>query len=123
MCHSLDVNGMYAESLAISEKAALSNRSLEAALGYAYAKGGRRQEAEAVLKQWKEIEKTKYVSNYWMAVVHVALGEKDAAFAELEKAYQAHDWFLQRLKVDPFMDSLRNDPRFADLVKQVGLPQ
>ena len=123
MCHSLDVNGMYAESLAISEKAALSNRSLEAALGYAYAKGGRRQEAEAVLKQWKEIEKTKYVSNYWMAVVHVALGEKDAAFAELEKAYQAHDWFLQRLKVDPFMDSLRNDPRFADLVKRVGLPQ
>ncbi|PYS34053.1 MAG: hypothetical protein DMF75_07595 [Acidobacteria bacterium] len=123
MCHSLDVNGMYAESLAISEKAALSNRSLEAALGYAYAQGGRRQEAEAVLKQWKEIEKTKYVSNYWMAVVHVALGEKDAAFAELEKAYQAHDWFLQRLKVDPFMDSLRNDPRFADLVKRVGLPQ
>jgi len=123
MCHSLDVNGMYAESLAISEKAARSNRSLEAALGYAYAKGGRRQEAEAVLKQWKEIEKTKYVSNYWMAVVHVALGEKDAAFAELEKAYQAHDWFLQRLKVDPFMDSLRNDPRFADLVKRVGLPQ
>ena len=123
MCHSLDVNGMYAESLAISEKAALSNRSLEAALGYAYAKGGRRQEAEAVLKQWKEIEKTKYVSNYWMAVVHVALGERDAAFAELEKAYQAHDWFLQRLKVDPFMDSLRNDPRFADLVKRVGLPQ
>ena len=123
MCHSLDVNGMYAESLAISEKAALSNRSLEAALGYAYAKGGRRQEAEAVLKQWKEIEKTKYVSNYWMAVVHVALGEKDGAFAELEKAYQAHDWFLQRLKVDPFMDSLRNDPRFADLVKRVGLPQ
>ena len=123
ICHSLDVNGMYAESLAISEKAALSNRSLEAALGYAYAQGGRRQEAEAVLKQWKEIEKTKYVSNYWMAVVHVALGEKDAAFAELERAYQAHDWFLQRLKVDPFMDSLRNDPRFADLVKRVGLPQ
>ena len=58
-----------------------------------------------------------------MAVAHVALGEKDAAFAELEKAYQAHDWFLQRLKVDPFMDSLRNDPRFADLVKRVGLPQ
>jgi serine/threonine-protein kinase len=123
MCHAYDVNGMYAESLAISEKAAPLNRSLLAASGYAYAKSGQRQKAEAVLDQWKEIEKTKYIANYWVAIVHAALGDKEAAFAELEKAYQARDWFLQRLKVDPFMDSLRNDPRFADLVKRIGLPQ
>ncbi|MDX6710817.1 MAG: eukaryotic-like serine/threonine-protein kinase, partial [Blastocatellia bacterium] len=118
MCHSYDFNGMYPESLAISERAAQLNRSLLAALGYAYAKSGRREEAEAVLKQWKEIEKTKYVSNYWMATVHAALGEKDAAFAELEKAYQEHDWFFQRLRADPFMDPLRDDPRFKDLVRR-----
>jgi serine/threonine-protein kinase len=123
MCHSYDVNGMYAESLAISEKVTQSNRSLLAGLGYAYAKSGRRQEAEAVLKQWKEIEKTKYVSNYWIAIVHAALGENDAAFAELEKAYREHDWFLQRLKTDPFMDPLRGDPRFKDLVRRLGLPE
>jgi serine/threonine protein kinase/tetratricopeptide (TPR) repeat protein len=123
MCHAYDVNGMYAESLAISERAAQSNRSLLAGLGYAYAKSGQRQKAEAVLKQWKEIEKTKYVANYWVAIVHAALGEKDAAFAELEKAYQAHDWFFQRLKVDPFMDPLRDDPRFKDLVRRLGLPE
>jgi len=74
MCHSLDVNGMYAESLAISEKASQLNRSLLAALGYAYAKSGQRQKAEAVLDQWKEIGKTKYVSNYWLAIVYAALG-------------------------------------------------
>ena len=123
MCHAYDVNGMYAESLAISEKATQLNRSLLAALGYAYAKSGRRQEAEAVLKQWKEIEKTKYVANYWLAIVYAALGEKDAAFAELEKAYREHDWFLQRLKTDPFMDPLRGDPRFKDLVRRLGLPE
>jgi serine/threonine protein kinase/tetratricopeptide (TPR) repeat protein len=123
MCHAYDVNGMYAESLAISEKATQSNRSLLAGLGYAYAKSGRRQEAEAVLKQWKEIEKTKYVANYWLAIVYAALGEKDAAFAELEKAYREHDWFLQRLKTDPFMDPLRGDPRFKDLVRRLGLPE
>jgi hypothetical protein len=67
--------------------------------------------------------KTKYVANYWLAIVHAALGEKDAAFAELEKAYQAHDWFFQRLKVDPFMDPLRDDPRFKDLVRRLGLPE
>jgi serine/threonine protein kinase/tetratricopeptide (TPR) repeat protein len=123
MCHAYDVNGMYAESLAISEKAAQLNRSLFAALGYAYAKSGQREKAEAVLTQWKELEKTKYVANYWVATVYAALGEKDAAFAELEKAYQAHDWFIQRLKVDPYMDPLRDDPRFSDFVKRVGLPR
>jgi serine/threonine protein kinase/tetratricopeptide (TPR) repeat protein len=122
MCHAYDVNGMYPESLAISEKAALLNRSLLAASGYAYAKSGQRQKAEAVLTQWKELEKTKYVANYWVAIVYAALGEKEAAFAELEKAYKERDWFLQRLKVDPFMDSLRDDPRFSDLVKRIGLP-
>jgi serine/threonine protein kinase/tetratricopeptide (TPR) repeat protein len=123
MCHAYDVNGMYAESLAISEKAAQLNRSLFAALGYAYAKSGQRQKAEAVLTQWKELEKTKYVANYWMAIVYAALGEKEAAFAELEKAYQAHDWFFQRLRTDPFMDPLRDDPRFKDLVRRLGLQE
>jgi len=123
MCHSYDVNGMYAESLAISEKVAQSNRSLLAALGYAYAKSGQRQKAEAVLTRWKELGKTKYVTNYWMAIVYAALGEKEAAFAELEKAYQAHDWFFQRLRSDPFMDPLRDDPRFKDLVRRLGLPE
>src|SRR5712671_5717980 len=123
MCHSYDVNGLYVESLAISEKAAQSNRSLFAGLGYAYAKSGQREKAEAVLRQWQEIEKTKYVANYWVAIVHAALGEKEAAFAELEKAYQAHDWFFQRLRADPFMDPLRDDPRFKDMVRRLGLPE
>jgi len=60
---------------------------------------------------------------YWIAITYVALGEKDAAFAELEKAYQEHDWYLPRLKTDPFMDPLRDDPRFKDLVRRIGLPE
>ena len=121
MCNSYNVNGMYAESLRISEKVALSNRSLLASQGYAYAKSGRREDADALLKRWKDLEKTKYIANYWVAITYAALGEKDAAFAELEKAYQAHDWFFQRLKVDPFIDPLRDDPRFKELVKRIGL--
>jgi hypothetical protein len=61
------------------------------------------------------------VANYWVATVYAALGEKDAAFAELEKAYQAHDWFIQRLRSDPYMDPLRDDPRFKDMVRRLGL--
>jgi hypothetical protein len=69
------------------------------------------------------MEKTKYIANYWVAIVYAALGEKEAAFAELEKAYQAHDWFIQRINSDPFMDPLRDDPRFKDLVRRLGLPE
>ncbi len=74
-----------------------------------------------MLVKLNEIEKTKIVSHYWEAITYAALGDKDKAFAELEKAYKARDWFLQRLKVDPFLDSLRDDPRFGDLVKRLGL--
>ncbi len=123
MCHSYTMKGMYAESLSISEKSMQSNVSLLAALSYAYAKTGRRQEAEAVISKWKEDEKTKYIADYWLAITYAALGEKDAAFAELEKAYQSRDWFFQRIKVDPFLDPLRDDPRFAAIVKRLNLPE
>jgi len=123
LCHTYEIKGMYPESLLISEKTLQSENPFLADAGYVYAKTGRRQEALAIINRWKEGEKTRYVLNYWVAVVYTALGDKDAAFAELEKAYQAHDWFLQRLKVDPFMDPLRDDPRFNEMVKRLNLPE
>jgi tetratricopeptide (TPR) repeat protein len=89
---------------------------------YAYAKTGQRDKALAMLQRWKEAERTKYVMNYLVAISYAGLGDKDAAFTELEKAYQNHDWFLQRLNVDPFMDPLRGDPRFDDMVKRLKYP-
>ena len=123
LCHTYNAKGMYAESLAISEKTLAGRSPLLGPIGYGYAKTGRRREAEEVIKQWKEREKTTYIINYWVAAVYAALGEKDAAFAELEKAYQSRDWFLPRLKTDSFMDPLRDDPRFKDLVRRLGLPE
>lgn len=121
--HSYNAKGMYAEALALSETISRSDYLFLQHRGYALAKLGRRQEAEEIIKAWKELEKSRYVMAYWMAVLHAALGNKDAAFAELEKSLKQRDWFLTRLKTDPFMDPLRDDPRFTALLKQLNFPE
>lgn len=56
------------------------------------------------------------------AIVYEGLGDKDEAFQWLERGYQDRAYEMNYLKVDPLLDSLRSDPRFADLVRRVGLP-
>jgi eukaryotic-like serine/threonine-protein kinase len=92
-------------------------------LGYAYAKSGRKDEAHKLLADLKEQAKTRYVASYWIAMIYVGLDEKDEAFAWLEKAYQERSWWLVWIKMDPMVDSLRSDSRFADLMRRVGFPQ
>ena len=92
-------------------------------LGYAYAKAGKRDEARKVLRDLQEMAKTRYVSAVDPAVIYAALGEKDAAFSFLQKAYQEHAGQLLWLNVNPALDSLRSDARFAELVNRVGLPK
>jgi hypothetical protein len=61
--------------------------------------------------------------SYWVASISAALGEKHRALAELEKAFAEDDWDLHRVKVDPFMDPLRDDPRFKGLIRRMGLSE
>ncbi len=67
--------------------------------------------------------KTGYSSAYKIAVLYADLGDKDLAFRWLNTAYQEHDWLLVLLKTHFLLDPLRSDPRFAELVRKVGLPQ
>jgi len=67
--------------------------------------------------------KTGYASAYQIALLFADLGDKDQAFRWLNTAYQERDWYLLGFKTDFLMDSLRSDPRFAELVSKVGLPQ
>ncbi|MCA1589956.1 MAG: tetratricopeptide repeat protein, partial [Acidobacteria bacterium] len=89
-------------------------------LGAAYAQAGERGKAQAILKQLQTTKE--YVSPGELAILYGALGDKEAAFASLEKAYAEHDLQLIFLKVDPAFDPLRDDPRFTDLMRRVGLP-
>jgi TolB-like protein/Tfp pilus assembly protein PilF len=93
--------------------------SIQVYLGAAYAYAGEREKALAILKQLQTTKE--YVSPGELAGLYAALGDKEAAFASLNKAYDEHDLQLQFLKVTPDYDSLRDDPRYADLLTRVGL--
>ena len=67
--------------------------------------------------------KTGYFSAYAIATLYADMGNKELAFQWLNTAYQEHDWLLERLKTDFLLDSLRSDPRFAELARKVGLLQ
>jgi TolB-like protein/DNA-binding winged helix-turn-helix (wHTH) protein/Tfp pilus assembly protein PilF len=94
-----------------------------AALAYAYARIGKRAEAEKILRELLEQSKTGYVSSYMIATIYAGLGNRDRAFEFLEKAYDERSADLSYfLKADLRMDTLRSDPRFRDLVSRMGFP-
>jgi eukaryotic-like serine/threonine-protein kinase len=62
------------------------------------------------------------VASYLAATLHASLGEKDAAFAKLERAYENREWLLALIKIDPRIDSLRDDPRFTEILHRIGFP-
>jgi TolB-like protein/Tfp pilus assembly protein PilF len=87
----------------------------------AYAHAGRRSDALRLLAELKKRRKAGYVPAGAFVNAYLGLGEYDHAFVWLEEAYKEHSNILQWLKVHPYFDPLRDDPRFAELVHHVGL--
>jgi len=94
---------------------------MEAALGHAYAVAGKRAEAKRTLDGLIETSQRRFVSPYGIALIYVGLGDKEQAFAWLNRAYDERDNWLNYLKVEPRLDPLRSDARFTDLLRRVGL--
>lgn len=116
--------GRHEEAIAVLRRAvelSEGNPLTLSGLGHALALAGKWDEARRILIDLKELGKTRYVSAYNIAVVHAGLGEKDAALDWLVKAYHNRDVWLVWLKVNPRFDSLRAEPRFADLMRRIGL--
>ena len=115
----------YAEAAAELQQArALSDNStlMVASLGAVFAAWGKEADARNILAELQELSRRKHVSQASVAAIFAGLDDKDQAFAALERAYSERStWLLYCLSVDPRFDSLRDEARFRDLVRRVGL--
>ena len=112
-----------ADAIPILEKA-VSLSGSPAATGIlirAYAHAGRRSDALQLLVELKQRRKAGYIPAAAFVNAYLGLGDNEQAFYWLEQAYKEQSNILQFLKTHPYFDPIRSDPRFADLVRRVGL--
>ena len=93
----------------------------DAVVGYVYALAGRRQEARAVLREVEQRSARGYVVPLDFSIIYAALGERDQAFRWLRRAYDEHSPLLVWINVAAWYDTVRDDPRFTALVRDLGL--
>lgn len=120
----LIANRQAEEAIPYLEKAlSVSDRSpgVTGVLIRAYAHAGRRADALRFLAELKKRKQAGYVPAAAFVNAYLGLGDKEEAFVWLEQGYQEHSNILQWLKVHPYFDPLRDDPRFKDLLRRVGL--
>jgi TolB-like protein/tetratricopeptide (TPR) repeat protein len=117
--------GQLEEAIAEGEKGVtLSGGSplMNAALAQTLATAGERPKAMQILDELTSLAKQKYVSPYFLAGIHIGLGEHHRAMEFLEQCYNERSHWLIYLHIDPGMDPLRSNPRFQDLLGRIGLP-
>jgi len=118
--------GMFTEAIGEAERAVtLSPDFIEHywMLGHAYAVAGKTAEARKILDDLHALAKKQYIQPYGFAVIHTGLGENDEAFEWLERAYQDRNAWMVFLQVVPWLDPLRSDPRFQDLLRRMNFPK
>ncbi len=123
---ALQLKGQLNEAIAEYRKAIELNDDpyVLALLGQAYARAGQQEEAQKILARLSEEAKSRYVHAYSFALIYLALGDKERAIDEMERAYReraAGDVFF--IKVDPLLDGLRGNPRFEALMQKVFAPK
>ena len=90
-------------------------------LGVAYARAGRTDEARQILEKLKSISASGSAASWEIALVNLGLGDLDQTWVWLERGAESRDLDPRHLKIDPFMGDVVKDPRYAALLKKVGL--
>jgi TolB-like protein/DNA-binding winged helix-turn-helix (wHTH) protein/Tfp pilus assembly protein PilF len=115
--------GDWEGAVALLEKAnSFGNHDAIPWLAYAYARSRQRARAQALLARLKTLGPGEYVSPQSLALVHLGLGEKDAALALLEKAFDAHAFEVLGFAGEIY-EGLHDDPRFQDLLRRMGMTE
>ena len=92
-----------------------------AMLAYAHALAGNEREARTLLAELMHLSHSRYVPHFWLAMVHVGLGNHPEALACLERACEDPDDSLVGIKVVPFLDPIRLEPRFIGVLRKMAL--
>jgi len=118
---ALQFKGQLAEAIPEFRTAAASNDEpfSQALLGQALARAGMRDEAQRILSRLEERARDHFVTGWSLAVIRLALGDKEGALAALDLALQQHAPEIVLIKYDPLFDDLRGDPHFEALVQKV----
>jgi len=121
---ALVANNQPGDAIPVLEKSISVSNGSPAAIGMlirAYAHAGRRSDALRLLGELQNRQKAGYVPAAAFVNGYLGLGENEQAFLWLEEAYKEKSSILLYVKVHPFFDPIRADPRFANLVRRVGL--
>jgi tetratricopeptide (TPR) repeat protein len=113
--------GDFQKAIELYEKAQATTHFPSAGLAITYAKMERREDARRILEQLIEKSHQQYVAADVIATVYAALGEKDEAFRWLDRAFDEHSASAVSFTSHPEFRPLRSDPRFADLVRRMGI--
>ena len=116
--------GKYEQSIAEFQKAVAGSGGsplMRAELAHTLALAGKKDEAQKILGELKQLATERYISPYHIALVYSGLGNKEETFNLLEKGLQDRTDYMVFLNVDPRFDWLHNDPRFTSLLDRVGL--
>jgi tetratricopeptide (TPR) repeat protein len=118
------VIGKYQEAIEFAKMAMANPEARTLAtllLALALGRAGQTEAARRILIEIEEHAVNSYVPPFYLAMIAANLGDKDAAFAWLEKAYQERSGWMPWLKLEPLLESLRTDARFSDLLRKIGL--
>jgi TolB-like protein/Tfp pilus assembly protein PilF len=119
---ALELKGAIPEAIAEYQKTiSITDDSVPLGmLGRLYAAAGRKDEAQKILQQLRQIREQRYIPAYSLALVYLGLGDRDQALKWLEEGYRERDGFnIGPIRIDPLLTPLHGDPRFEALAEKI----